>query len=145
MKRILIIAILTVCAAAAWAAEPPASLGILNSHYSADPGVSKTIVTGKSLKRYNLEESRGLTLADKPEKAEAIEKAVAHDARNANDREISYRDGKIYYAFLTLKPKDDKNRYLFYLNQHLAGGNKIILIYMSGKADSESIKKMIKK
>lgn len=131
-------------AAAAWAREP-ATLDILNSHYSADPGVSKTIVTGKSLKRYNLDQYRGLTLADKPEKADEIEKAVAQDARNANDREISYRDGKIYYAFLTLKPLEDKNRYLFYLNQHLAGGNKIILIYMSGKADSESIKKMIKK
>ena len=70
---------------------------------------------------------------------------MATDSRSATDREVSYRDGRIYYAFLTLKPIKGKNRYVFYLNQNLAGGDKIILIYMSGKADANKIKKMIKK
>ena len=37
------------------------------------------------------------------------------------------------------------NRYLFYLNQHAVGKDKLILIYIEGKAGRADVKKMLKK
>lgn len=145
MNRLIILMAMLLVAVYAAAVEPPATSRYLNGHFHGNAKASETEVTGSALKPYDLDVYRGLTLVDSPEAAEAIEKAVATDSRSATDREVSYRDGRIYYAFLTLKPIKGKNRYVFYLNQHLAGGDKIILIYMSGKADANKIKKMIKK
>lgn len=124
----------------------PRSLQFLDGYYDNDPNASVTMVKGKSLKDYSLEEYRGLTLVYTPEECEKIEEAVKADSNTATDKETSYRKGKLYYAFLTLpKSKEGNNRYLFYLNQTLAKGDKIILIYMEGKAPPEKIKKLIKK
>lgn len=146
MNRLIIIAAM-ILLSVRWAAavEPPAVTTYLNGRPHKDAKASEAVVTGSALKPYDLDEYRGLTLTDSPAEAAKIEKAVVTDARTAADREISYRDGKIYYAFLTLPPRDGRNRYVFYLNQHLVGGDKIVLIYMRGKADAAQIKKMIKK
>ena len=50
-----------------------------------------------------------------------------------------------YYAFLSLPCPGSDHRYVLYLNQTLAGGKRIILIYMEGSAGPESIKAMLKK
>ncbi len=145
MRKILfILAVFWVFAA--HAVSPPASLKYLDGFFNEDPDAALTLVTGKPLKTYQLDEYRGLTLNYDPEKTKMIEDAVKADARIAEDKEISYRKGALYYAFLTLPPtKEGKKRYLFYLNQKLAKGDKVILIYMSGKASAQTIKKMIKK
>ncbi len=141
----MIVAAMSLMALCAMAVEPPATSRYLNGHFRDNANARETVVTGKALKPYDLDVYRGLTVADSPDAATTLEKAVAIDARDASDCEISYRDGRIYYAFLTLKQREGKNRYVFYLNQHLVGGDKIILIYMSGKANAAQIKKMIKK
>jgi len=134
--------LMALCASAV---EPPATSRYFHGYFHGDAKASETEVTGKALKPYGLDVYRGVTITDSPDAATTLEKAVATDAHDASDREIAYRDGRIYYAFMTLKPLDGKNRYVFYLNQHLVGGDKIILIYMKGKANAEQIKKIIKK
>ena len=145
MKHRLIIIIALLVASVAARAAGPAACSKLLTGYRGNEGAAETIVTGKALKPYNLEVYQGLTLTDMPGEAARFEAAVAADSRNAADREMTYRAGRLYYAFITLSPEGSKNRYIFYLNQHPAGGDKIILIYMSGKADSDSIKKMLKR
>ena len=79
-----------------------------------------------------------------PEAAADIEPLVTRDASKAIDREVSYRDGGLYYGFYQLKPRSGLQRYLFYLNQNRNGGNKIILIYLEGHASRDKIKEMLK-
>lgn len=127
-------------------ATTPAAMKYLDGYFNNDSNAAVTVVMGKALNSYDLDEYRGLTLTYTAENADKIEEAVKTDANTAIDKEIAYRKGKLYYAFITLPPeKGGKNRYLFYLNQTLAKGNKLILIYMRGKASAEKIKKMIKK
>lgn len=146
MYRLIFMILAMVVAFHSQAAGPPASLKYLDGHFDNDPNAALTVVMGKPLKEYNLDEYRGLTLKYTPEKAQGIEESVVKDSQSAVDKEMSYRKGKLYYAFLTLPiTHDGKNRYLFYLNQTLAKGDKVILIYMCGKASTDKIRKLIKK
>lgn len=144
-QRFFILMFALLLALSAIASSPLRSTMLLDGRYRNNPNASETIVTGKALKQYDLDIYQGLTITDAPAEADVIEKSVSSDGRKAVDREVSYREGRLYYAFLTMPPDGNTNRYVFYLNQHLAGGNKIILIYMSGKADSDKIKSMLKK
>ncbi len=146
MLRFILTSMILLVSMMANATSSPASLKYLNGYFNKDPDAAVTVVTGKPMKAHDLDEYRGLTLLHTPEKAALIEAAVKKDAQTAEDKEVSYRKGALYYAFLTLTPgADGKKRYLFYLNQTLAKGDKIILIYMSGKASADKIRKMIKK
>lgn len=127
------------------AAQPLSSMKYLDGYFYGDPGASETTVKGDALKKFALKEYRGLTLQYSKEAESLLETAVKSDAQIADDKEVSYRKGKLYYAFLTLPRKGRNNRYLFYLNQTLAKGNQLILIYMEGEASAQKIKKMIKK
>lgn len=144
-QRVIIFIVALLAALSAAAAPPLRCERLLDGHYRTNPNASETIVSGKALKPYDLDCYHGLTIVDAPDEAKVIELAVNRDSDRAVDREVSYREGKLYYAFLTIKPEGKKNRYIFYLNQHLSGGNKIILIYMSGNAGTEKIKSMLKK
>ena len=145
MIRLIFLIMASVVTLVAQAASPPSSVKFLDGYFDKDPSAAVTVVTGKPLKSYNLEEYRGLTILHTPEKASMIETTVKQDAAKAEDKEISYRKGSLYYAFLTLPPLQGKKQYLFYLNQTLAKGDKVILIYMRGDASADKIRKMIKK
>ena len=79
-----------------------------------------------------------------PEEAAKIEPLVTRDGAKAIDREVSYRDGGLYYGFYQLQCRGVKQCYLFYLNQNRAKGNKIIIIYLEGFASPDKIKSMLK-
>lgn len=145
MKKILILIAFSFIFIHLHAASSPAAMKYLDGYFNNDSNAAVTVVMGKALNSYDLDEYRGLTLTYTAENADKIEEAVKTDANTAIDKEIAYRKGKLYYAFITLPPEKGKNRYLFYLNQTLAKGNKLILIYMKGKASADMIKKMIKK
>ena len=99
---------------------------------------------GDALKGTGLDTYRSIVIKDSPELADEISTAVIKDGSDALSREVKYIDGKIYYAQLMLKPLDKYNRYIFYLNTNLNGGNKIMLLYMIGKANLDEIKKLIR-
>lgn len=146
MHKYLILILFSILTMHCHAASPPAAMKYLDGYFNDNPDAAVTVVIGNSLKSYDLDEYRGLTLKYNPEDAGKIEEAVKADVRSAIDKEVSYRKGKLYYAFLTLPPSGrGKNCYLFFLNQTLAKGDKLILIYMSGKASADKIRKMIKK
>lgn len=127
------------------ASRATCDVSVFNGYYNNDSAASETIVTGNALGKYNLSVYKGLTLTGKPDEATRLEECIAADIPEAVDRETVYRAGRLYYAFLALKPQGNLKRYILYLNQHLAGGNKIILIYMEGKAQPAQIKAMLKK
>lgn len=124
--------------------------GLLDGQFRDDKNAVETIITGEALSDYDLSTYHSLSLTDSPKKVDLIESAVIKDLSSATDKEVSYRGGKLYYAFFSLPPLKTKvgtktYRYIFYLNQYAVGRDGVTLIYMSGIASKESVKQMLKK
>ncbi|MCM1482749.1 MAG: DUF6108 family protein [Muribaculaceae bacterium] len=107
------------------------------------PGAVETILVNDKVRRVNLSLYHALTLTGHPESAEELERMVARDGAKAVNKEVRYASGHLYYGFYTL-PRQGVNRYLFYLNRHLRGGDKIILVYLEGAASPEDVRKLLK-
>lgn len=145
MKRLSVI-IAIICAAVLASAQSSPEIKKLFSDFATKDGTStETIISGDALKGTELNLYRSLVISGSPDSADKIAARVLKCGTNAVGREIKYIHGKIYYARLALPPVpgETDNRYLFYLNSSLKGSDRIMLIYMSGKADSEAITKLI--
>lgn len=145
MKRLITLVMLCALGVSVSLAQNRLNIGALfDGRYHDEPRASETQISGDKLARYALSLYRSLTLTDMPEAAEVIEPLVIKDGARAQDREVSYRDGGLYYGFYQLTPHNGTQRYLFYLNQNRSKGNKIILIYLEGSASRDKIKQMLK-
>lgn len=145
MKRLLTLTLIGLLVALAAAAQKGLGINeLFDGRFRSDSDVKETIIKSSDLEDYDLTLYHSLTLTGKPDLVGIIEPLVSRDGTSASDREVSYRNGHLYYGFYSLRPKGDKNRYIVYLNQHPAGGNKIILIYLEGEASADKVKKMIK-
>lgn len=142
---ILTIAMLPVVAAGAQ--EGLSVNGLFNGPYRDNVHATETVISGSGLQEYNLSVYHSLTLSGMSDEVPVFEAAVLKDAAGALDKEVAFRNGRLYYGYYTLKPMSDGelNRYLFYLNQHAVGKDKLILIYIEGKAGRADVKKMLKK
>jgi len=146
MRRIYL---LLIALALAWtAASAQASLNIgklFDGSFRNDDKVVETVISGSALSGYNLKLYRSLTITGDASRADRIEPLVRADARAAIDREVINKQGRLYYGFYQLKPlSDSRRRYILYLNQFPAGGHKIILLYLEGKATPSQVKEMLK-
>lgn len=115
--------------------------------YSTAPGAEVTVIRGGELSRYGLSEYHSLTLPDVDTDAlDAITEAVETDLAASKSREVSYRDGRIKYAFLTLAPTDEGlNRYVIYVcNPAQNGRRRMVLIAIEGKATARQLQNLIK-
>lgn len=146
MKQFITLLMALMLASAAATAQNSLNIGkIFGEKFRQNEKSTETIITGDALKGTGLSTYRSLVILDSPELADEIAAAVIKDGNNALSREVKYIDGKIYYAQFMLKPMDIYNRYVFYLNTCLNGGNKIMLLYMIGTAGLDDIKKLIRK
>lgn len=118
---------------------------IFGDRYRKSDKAVETIISGDALKGTDLTFYRSLVLTDMADAAEEISRAVTKDGAKALSREVKYVDGQLYYAQFVLEPAGKTNRYIFYVNRHLKGGDKIMLVYMSGPASIDKINKLIKK
>lgn len=143
--RLLILTLMLLAALTAMARRPQCDEQVFDGRFHDVAAAAETIVTGNALKPHNLTLYKGLTITDAPQYGPTLERFVEADLASAVDRETVYRGGHLYYAFLALPPARNERRYVLYLNQTLAGGKRIILIYMEGSAGPESIKAMLKK
>ncbi|MBD5228766.1 MAG: hypothetical protein HDS69_01800 [Bacteroidales bacterium] len=145
MKQLITLLMLWAIGASTALAQDRLNIGeLFDGRYHDDPRASETLIEGEKLSNYQLTLYRSLTLTDMPAEAAEIVPLVTRDAAKAVDREVSYRDGGLYYGFYQLKSRGGKNCYLFYLDQNRNGGNKIILIYLEGRASRDKIKQMLK-
>ena len=117
---------------------------LFDGRYHKDPKAVETMVKGAAVEQYALNLYRSVTVTGRPADADRIVSLIKTDAKNAVDSEESYKDGKLYYGFYSLGGKGT-NRYILYLNQHVAGGNKIVLLYLEGDAGVKQVKRMLKK
>lgn len=146
MIRIIHILMLLMTALTAWSQDGLQINALFDGRYRDNPEASETILSGSALNDYDLDRYHGLTLTGRPEAAAEIEPLVAKDGATALNREVSYRGGRLYYGFYQLPGLNGRNRYLFYINQHVRnnGGNNIVVIYLEGKARRDAIMKMLK-
>lgn len=147
MKHLLLI-IAAVCIHISALAQSSQEIKQLFSDYkSQETNTTETIISGDALKGTGLNLYRSLVISGSPDEADAIAERITKCGAKAVSREVKYIDGKVYYAQFALPPAsgDSDNRYLFYLNSHLKGGSRIMIVFMSGKAKLEQIKKLINK
>ncbi|WP_300911575.1 DUF6108 family protein [Muribaculum intestinale] len=142
--------ILTIAMSSALTAGAQDGLNInslFNGPYRDNVHATETVISGSGLWEYNLSVYHSLTLSGLPGEVSVFEAAVMKDAAGALDKEVAFRNGRLYYGYYTLKPVPDSelNRYLFYLNQHAVGKDKLILIYIEGRAGRTAVKRMLKK
>lgn len=145
MKRILtLLLFFAAVAAESYAQKGMNSNRLFDGRFNDDKRVAETMIQGSQLEDYGLSVYHSLTATDAPEVADEILQCVNADAANAIEREVSYRGGKLYYGFYQLPDRHGAHRYLFYLNQNLTGGNKVIVIFLQGTASRKEIKEMLK-
>lgn len=132
-------------AVAATAQEGLSVADVFDGRYHDRAGVRETMISGGSLAAHRLSVYRSLSF-DSPVDADValVERAVKQDGARATDREVQLRGGRLYYGFYALPRRNSKNRYLLYLNQLAAGGDKLLVIYLEGDASAEQVKKMLK-
>lgn len=144
MKHLLLIIAAICINMGALAQLSPEIRKIFSDYASPDGKTTETIISGEALKGTDLKLYRSLVINDSPDEAVSIAERISKCGVKAVSREVKYIDGQIYYAQFSLTPtSSEKNRYLFYLNSHLKGGNRIMIVYMSGNAKLEQIKKLI--
>jgi len=144
MKHSLILFTLILTSLTSMAQTSLNILEIFGDKYRKSDNATETIVSGEALKGTDLKLYRSLVLTDMADAAPEISKAVTKDGVKAVSREVKYVDGQLYYAQFMLTPSGGDNRYIFYVNHHLKGGNKIMLVYMRGPATLQKIKQLIR-
>lgn len=144
MKRLIILATIILAAAVTSLAQEGLDINSLfDGRFRTVDSAQETIISGGDLEAYDIDLYHSLTLRAMPDAAAVIEPLVTRDGARAADREVSFRDGALYYGFYTLPKRKGVNRYIIYLNQHPAGGDKIILLYLEGKASAATVRKLI--
>ena len=148
MKRTTIIILTCLLTTIAAMAQEGLSIDrLFDGRFKKATGATEIIVTGQQARQIGLTVYHSLSVTDKGQ-AELVESMVVKDGAQAIDKEVEYRNGQLYYGFYTMKPVKRQNRYIFFLNQNLARKspkNTVTLIYMEGSANSEQIKKLIRK
>jgi len=110
------------------------------------PGtITSVVITGEQLAKHNLSVYRSVSVTGDEALTAQMERAVTHDGVKAKSREVSLKNGRLYFGFYTLTPAGKENRYLFYLDNTITGGNKTMIIYMQGTATQAQISEMIKR
>lgn len=132
-----------------WPASIAAQTGlnidkVYSEQYRSLKGATETLIVKDRLSSVNLDIYHSMTITGHPELAREIERMVSTDGRNALSKEVRYHAGHIYYGLYHLKGKTKGvSRYILYLNGHLKGDSRIILLFLEGKATTEQVKKLL--
>lgn len=144
LLRLLLIS-LTLASALGSAAQTGLNIeGAFQPRFRNLPGAVETVLVNDKLRNVNLSLYHSLAITGNPGVATELERMVAKDGSQALEKEVRYAAGHLYYGFYSLPRNGRLNRYLFYLNGHLKGADKIILVYLEGRATRDQVKKLLK-
>ena len=119
---------------------------VFDGRYAKLPHTVATYVTGDAVEKYDIDLYRSLSATCDTKTAAEIENLVLKDGLTATDKETVYRGGRLRYGSFTLPRKSSSNRYLFYVNKDANSGGseeRIVVVYMTGDASPERIKRLI--
>lgn len=113
-----------------------------SSRYSSNPKVTVIDVSNHSHTE-KIRTYRSISVAGDPALADKIAEAVAKDGSHAASKEVSYKDGILYYGFFSMGGTGENRRYILYLNRRPTGKEKTTLVYIEADMDEAAVKKMI--
>lgn len=124
---------------------------MLNGKYASDPKVTETFMSGggnKFLKKNHLT-SFATFRGPATKYGEIAERWLLKDAEKANGKNVRYKGGKLYYGMYSFTPLSKKNgvkrnRYIYYLNNGVANGENVLIIYMEGTLLEDEADKLVR-
>lgn len=87
---------------------------------------------------------KSISVVNNRELSDKIARAVTKDGTSANNKEVSYRDGELYFGFYSMGGKRSSRRYILFLNKRPKGVEKTTLIFIEGNLDEKDVKSLIK-
>lgn len=122
---------------------------MFDSKYASDPKVTLTYMSG--VRNKFLTKNRLQTFATFKGPAdkygEIIEQFLMKDAENAVAKNVRFKGGKLYYGIFSFKTITKKGvqrmRYAYYLNNGVAKGENVLLIFMEGTLLEEEVDKLV--
>lgn len=151
MKRILSITLLLLIFAIGVSAQTGLQINrIFGGKYGNDPSVTETMMSGEQrFLRANRLSNFATFKGDAKTYASIIQPLVLADGTKAIGRNVRYKDGKLQYAFLMLKPLtvDGRklNRYLYYIYNTKSANPSVMVIYFDGTLSRMQAEDLIKK
>ena len=148
-QRLLLCLWLLICALPSAAQTGLHVEPLFGSAYGQRKDATEVMLKGSRLKPYKLTLFRSLSFVPSAAEAKLVEQKVLADAKGAIDKEAVHRQGRLYYGFYQLKPKDQKRRYLIYRNNALAAQPSastqgLLLIYIEGTATPQELQSFFK-
>lgn len=144
MKRIII---LLICVCTGCLLTMADNLNIdtfFSKKYASNPKVTIIDYSNSKTAGGNFHIYRSISVADDRELADKIAAAVARDGSKAKAKEVSYKEGVLYYGFFSMGGQSPRRRYILYLNRRPAGKEKTTLVYIEADLDENAIKRLIK-
>lgn len=155
IKRIVSLMLLLTAVALPAAAQAGLQISkALDGRFRKARNATEIVVTGEKAREIGLKAYHSLTVNGDQKAGRQIESLVSSDGKKAIDKEVEYRDGRIFYGFYTLKPLTKKrpnplvNRFILYMNQNLQRPkpkDAVILIYMESEQNGSYVKSLIGK
>lgn len=145
MKRLLLI--LTALILSVWTASAQGRLqvnAVFDGKVVPAKQMKETFIVGSQLQPYNLRQYRSVSLTGDDAVLAEVTRRVLADADTATDQEVHYQGGNLIYAILTFQGDTDDNRYVCYQCATKAGRHSITLVYMTGPATLDDLKKLFK-
>lgn len=147
MKRILSILIVLLTVGVSSLAQTGLKIDkMFGGKYVSDPHVSEVVMNGSQqyLRKYHLN-SLAIFTGPAETYASTLQRLVLADGAKATERDVRYRNGKLYYAYYVL-PSIEVNgvklkRYIYYLNKECRRNtnsskktsDNVMLIYFDGE------------
>ncbi len=146
MKRIFIMAFALFSAWAACAQNGLHVEDIFEGKVVPRRQMKETVIRGEKLDPFNLEHFYSVAFAGDETVLQQVSARVLADSDLADDQEVHRDGGILTYAILTFEGKNRENRYVCYQCMLQEGGHYgFTLVYMSGPATLEDLKRLFKK
>lgn len=145
MRKILIILLTALAGIIQSAAEEKLNIDqFFSTKYASNPKVT-VIDVAHSNSTDKIVAYRSISVTDDRELADKIAAAVAKDGSRAKSKEVSYKEGVLYYGFYSLGGFREDRSYILYLNRRPTGKEKTTLVFIKADMDENAIKKLINK
>ena len=145
MKRILLIIIALMLLVWTASAQGRLQVGaVFDGKVVPAKQMKETFIQGSQLRPYNLKHYRSVSLTGDDAVLAEVSRLVLADAATATDQEVHYQSGNLIYAILTFQGGDGGNRFVCYQCVTKAGHHSITLVYMTGPAMLDDLKKLFK-
>ncbi|MDE6533943.1 MAG: hypothetical protein K2M27_10500 [Muribaculaceae bacterium] len=146
MKRILfIIVAVMVGGMSANAQEGLDVAAFFTEAYTSNPKVTMVSFSGERLESRGMAKYKSISVTDDSALSDKIARAVGKDGSRSESKEVSYKDGMLYFGFYFMGGTGKERRYLLYLDRRAVGKDKTTLIYIEGNLDMASVKRLIKR